>query len=86
MSRIFYGQAERNAAEDGRLLYDSGESRAQQVDFLSCCILGSNSSIGAADNYTAAASPKPKKTIADEAPQVKPIAEMWEIIKQGGYF
>ena len=75
-------QAKRNAVEDGRSLYNSSESQAQQVDFLSYCILGNNSTVGAVKDYTAATSPKPTGIIAHEAPEVKSIAEMWNMIKR----
>ena len=64
-------QAKRNAVEDGRFLYDSGKSQAQQVDFLSYCILGNNPTVGAVKDYTAATSPKPCKQphgVLDELP------------------
>lgn len=75
-------QAKRNAVEDGRSLYNSSESQAQQVDFLSYCILGNNSTVGAVKDYTAATSPKPTGIIARNAPEVKSIAEMWLMIKK----
>ena len=43
---------------------------------------GSNSSIGAVDNYTAATSPKPTDTIARNAPEVKSIEGLWQMIKR----
>lgn len=75
-------QAKRNAVEDGRFLYNSGESRAQQADFLSHCILGSSSSIGAAGNYTAATSPKPIKNIAYNEAEVKSVAGLRQMTKR----
>ena len=75
-------QAKRNAVEDGRFLYNSSESQAQQVDFLSYCILGNNPTVGAVKDYTAATSPKPTGIIAHEAPEVKSIAEMWNMLKR----
>lgn len=75
-------QAKRNAVEDVRFLYDSGESRAQQADFLSYCILGNNPTVGAVKDYTAATSPKPIKNIAYNEAEVKSIAGLRQITKR----
>lgn len=71
--------------QDYRVVLSSewkGQKRQLVVTSFTRKKAGSNSSIGAVDNYTAATSPKPTDTIARNAPEVKSIAEMWRMIKK----
>ena len=71
--------------QDYRVVLSSewkGQKRQLVVTSFTRKKAGSNSSIGAADNYMAATSPKPVDNIAHEAPEIKSIAGLWQMIKR----